>query len=167
MYQLYKLWFYSNHPGATELISRTTLDKITISSIDCVIWRLVIFLCTLWWRHYGCDGVSNHQPHGCLLNRLFGRRSKQTSKLRVTGLCVGNSSGTGEFAAQLASNAENVSIWWRYHEWLLASKYINYISYDFIQIIQVPLQMTSHGILISWIFPSNSPFKCILRILTV
>ena len=35
-------------------------------------------------RHNGCDGVSNHQPHDCLLNLLFGRRSKKTSKLRVT-----------------------------------------------------------------------------------
>ena len=26
-------------------------------------------------------------PHHCLLNRLFRRRSKKTSKLRVTGLC--------------------------------------------------------------------------------
>ena len=26
------------------------------------------------------DGVSNHQPHGCLLNRLFGRRSKENIK---------------------------------------------------------------------------------------
>ena len=32
----------------------------------------------------------------------------------VTGLCAGNSPGTGEFPAQMASNAENVSIWWRY-----------------------------------------------------
>ena len=45
------------------------------------------------WRHNDHDGVSNHQPHGCLLNRLFRRRSKKTSKLRVTGLCVGNSPG--------------------------------------------------------------------------
>ena len=36
------------------------------------------------------------------------------SKLRVTGLCAGNSPGTGEFPAQMASNAENVSIWWRH-----------------------------------------------------
>ena len=28
---------------------------------------------------------------------------------------VGNSPGTGEFPAQMASNAENVSIWWRHH----------------------------------------------------
>ena len=71
---------------------------------------------TLRWRHNGRDSVSNLQPHNCLLNRLFRRRSKKTSKLRVTGLCVGNSPGTGEFPAQMASTAENVSIWWRHHE---------------------------------------------------
>ena len=69
----------------------------------------------LQWRHNGLDGVSNHQPHHCLLSRLFGRRSKKTSKLRVTGLCAGNSPGTGEFPAQMASNAENAFIWWRHH----------------------------------------------------
>ena len=48
---------------------------------------------TLHWRHNDHDGVSNHQPHGCLLNRLFRPRSKKTSKLCVTGLCAGNSRG--------------------------------------------------------------------------
>ena len=47
----------------------------------------------LRWRHNDRAGVSNHQPHGCLLNRLFRRRLKKTSKLRVTGLCAGNSPG--------------------------------------------------------------------------
>ena len=47
----------------------------------------------LHWRHNDHDGVSNHQPHGCLLNRLFRHRSKKTSKLRVTGLCGGKSPG--------------------------------------------------------------------------
>ena len=70
---------------------------------------------SLRWRRNGHDGVANHQPHHCLLNRLFGCRSKKASKLRVTGLCVGNSPGTGEFPAQMVSNAENVSIWWRHH----------------------------------------------------
>ena len=59
--------------------------------------------------------ASNHQPHYCLLNRLFRRRSKKTSKLRVTGRFVGNSPVTGEFPAKMASKAENVSIWWRHH----------------------------------------------------
>ena len=69
----------------------------------------------LLWHHNGHDGISYHQPHDCLLNRLFRRRSKKTSKLRVTGLCAGNSPGTGEFPTQMASNVENVSIWWRNH----------------------------------------------------
>ena len=47
----------------------------------------------LRWRHNDHAGVSNHQPHGCLLNRLFRRRWKKTLKLRVTGLCAGNSPG--------------------------------------------------------------------------
>ena len=72
-------------------------------------------LVSLQWRHDGHDSVSNHQPHDCLLNHLFRRRSKKPSKLRVTGLCAGNSPGTCEFPAQMASNAENVSIWWRHH----------------------------------------------------
>ena len=54
---------------------------------------LYIIQSSLQWRHNDHDSVSNHQPHGCLLNRLFKRRSKKTSKLRVTGLCVGNSPG--------------------------------------------------------------------------
>ena len=35
---------------------------------------------------------------------------RKTSKLRVTGLCAGNSPVIGEFPAQMASNTENVSI---------------------------------------------------------
>ena len=64
---------------------------------------------TLQWRYNGHDSVPNHQPHDCLLNRLFRHRSKKTSKRRVTGLCVGNSPVTGEFPTQRASNAETVS----------------------------------------------------------
>ena len=73
------------------------------------------------WFHYNevimgtMASQITFQPHDCLFNRLFGRRSKKTSKFRVTGLCAGNSPVTGEFPAQMASNAENVSIWWRHH----------------------------------------------------
>ena len=75
----------------------------------------VVLASALRWRHNGRDGVSNHQPHDCLLNTLFEGRSQKASKFRVSGLCVGNSSGTGEFPAQMDSNAENVYIWWRHH----------------------------------------------------
>ena len=63
---------------------------------------------TLQWRPNGRDGVSNNQPHDCLLNSLFRCRYKKTLKLHVTGLC--------EFPAQRAGNAENIPIWWRHHE---------------------------------------------------
>ena len=69
----------------------------------------------LQWRHNGCSCVSNHQPHDCLLNRVLRCWSKKISKLRVSGLCVGNSLGTGEYHAQMTSNTENVSIWWCHH----------------------------------------------------
>ena len=76
--------------------------------------EVYLWICSLFYplqlRHNRCDGVSSHQHRDCLLNRLFRRRSKKTSKLRVAGLCAGNSPVTGEFPAQVASNAENISI---------------------------------------------------------
>ena len=108
----------------------------------------------LLWRHNGCDGVSNHQPHDCLLNRSFGRRSKKTSKLRVTGLCVENSPLTGEFSTQMASNAENVSIWWRHH-----SQHNCRVSIVLQDIICAPFEM-HHGTLSTyWITPYEHDLK--------
>ena len=40
---------------------------------------------------------------------------RKEPKLRVTGLFAGKSPVTGEFPAQIASNAENFPIWWRHH----------------------------------------------------
>ena len=83
---------------------------------------------SLPWRHNGRNGISNYQPHDYLLNRSFRRRSKKISKLRLTDLCAGNSPVTGEFPAQVASNAENVFIWWRHHD-----GHTNFILIAFIQ----------------------------------
>ena len=105
---------------------KTSLHRLQLFSYKFIgiSWFYISAIGTLQWRHNGLDGVSNHQPHHCLLSCLFGRRSKKTSKLHVTGLCAGNSPGTGEFPIQRASNVENVSIWWRHHEtlwWLKCS----------------------------------------------
>ena len=67
------------------------------------------FCCNLKILHY-IDAIMSE----CLLNRFLRCRSKKTSKLRVTGLCKGNSPVTGELLAQRGSNAENISIWWRH-----------------------------------------------------
>ena len=109
-------FFYLNDYNSTNY-------KIWNTKTDVNVWRAQLFVINvraLRWRHNGRHSVSNHQPHDCLLNRLFRPRSKKTSKLRVTGLCVGNSPGTGELPAQMASNAENVSLWWRHHGLLIS-----------------------------------------------
>ena len=42
-------------------------------------FRDVYISSSLQWRHNEHDGVPNHQPQDCLLNRLSNRRSKRTS----------------------------------------------------------------------------------------
>ena len=71
---------------------------------------------TLQSPHNERAGVPNHRRIDCLPNRLCRCRTKKTWKLCVTGHCEGNSSVTGEFPAQTASNAEHYSIWWCHHE---------------------------------------------------
>ena len=104
-------WWLSRkwHTSSTRGSSRSSYLMSTM-------FAHVMVSSTLQWCHNERDGVSKHLPHDCLLNRLYRRRSRKTSKLRVAGLCAGNSPVTGEFPLQWASNAENVSIWWRHHE---------------------------------------------------
>ena len=72
---------YSGHWGTTRIISSHVSQRcLTIQ-----------FRIPLQWRHNERDGVSNHRRVDSLPNRVFERRSKKTSKLRVTGLCEGNS----------------------------------------------------------------------------
>ena len=67
----------------------------------------------LQWRHTRRHGVSNSGLSIVYANVCSGAHKKKTLKLRVTGLCEGNSPVTSEFPSQRASNAENVSISWR------------------------------------------------------
>ena len=111
----YLLWNkpYWNIDYNTLMFLKNSILKYRLQ--NCVILFRSQYVIPLQWRHNEPEGVSNHQPHDYLLNRWFRCRSKKTSKLRVTGLCAGNSPLAGEFPAQMSSNAENVSIWWRYH----------------------------------------------------
>ena len=61
-------------------------------------------------HHNEPNAVTDDRRLDSLLNRLFRCTSNKASKLRVAGLCEGNSAANGEFPAQKASNAENVSI---------------------------------------------------------
>ena len=73
--RLQRFWYRFNYRSMPDLIMYGKYER------------------TLQWRHNGRDCVSNQQPRDCLVKRLFRLRSKKTSKLRVTGLCAGNSPG--------------------------------------------------------------------------
>ena len=78
----------------------------------------------LQWRHNVRDGVLNHQAHDCLFYRVLKTQMKENIKAERHWPLWGKFTGvTGEFPAQRDSNAENVSILWRYHAYT-SFKYI-------------------------------------------
>ena len=84
-----------------------TIDKSSLTHEDDVFWHdSDVMMGTM---------ASQITSLTIVYSTFIRRRSKKTSKFHVTGLCEGNSLMTGEFPAQKASNAENVSIWWRHH----------------------------------------------------
>ena len=107
-------------PDHTSSINQAALCVPTLFSyLSASAWPVSVYddiTLTSGWRHSERDGVSNHQRLDSLLNRLFRRGSKKTSKPRVTGLCGGNSQVTDEFSAQRASNVGNVSILLRHYD---------------------------------------------------
>ena len=93
------------------------------NDIDYAVYSCCAAIClestdSLQWRHNGRDCVLNYRRLDCVFNRLFRRSWKKTSKLRMTGLCEGNSPVTGGFPAQRASKADNGSILWRHRVFL-------------------------------------------------
>ena len=100
-----------NKPLSVALIM---LWKEQYNTVECsynTVQYCNIIKMTSWWARWRLKSPAS----GLFIQPFIQARSKKTSKLRVTGLCEGNSPVTGEFPAQGASNAENVSIWWRHH----------------------------------------------------
>ena len=104
--------FKSYHSKPVSLIYKRQMQQWKYTYTGC---HTNTFRNALQWRHNDRDGLSNHRRLDCLLNRLCRCKSHIASKLRVTGLCVGDSPVCGEFPEQSASNAEHVSIWLRHH----------------------------------------------------
>ena len=85
-----------------EIKLHGTLSVQTLNHHEALSYKHKRSQCTLQWRHNERDVVSNNRRLDCLQSRSFRCISKKTSKLRVTGLCAGNSPVTGEFPAQRA-----------------------------------------------------------------
>ena len=94
----------------------------------------------LQWRHNGCNGVSNHQPHDCLLNRLFRHRLQKASKLRVTGLCEWNPPMTGEFPAQRAITRKMFP-----YDDVIMPEYIFWLSKSTCSILRITFPFDKYG----------------------
>ena len=81
-------WHRKLIPIKQWIYEKCCINSLTIEGYDCkydsnsgnlthILTKNVInSSSTLQWRHNERDSVSNHQPHDCLLNRSFGRRSK-------------------------------------------------------------------------------------------
>ena len=66
-------------------------------------------------RHNGRDSVSKHQPHDCFLTNY----SDADQRNHQSSASLAFVRGIHRVPAQMASNAENVSIWWRHHGYRL------------------------------------------------
>ena len=112
----FDLCSWSNHRFKPEvqvtcMETKWNIWKLSLSVTQCGYYVCVGVPQPLQWRHNARDGVSNHLPRRCLLNRLFQRRSK---KSRHWTLC-GEFTGDQWFPAQPPSNVKNVFILWRHH----------------------------------------------------
>ena len=74
----------------------------------------ILILCILY-RGIMSAMVSRITSVSIVYSTVCSGADKKTSKIRVTGLCVGNSPVTGELPTHRANNTESVSICWRHH----------------------------------------------------
>ena len=79
------------------------------------VWRTK-HVVPLQWRHNERHLASQITGVSIVCSSVgWGADQRKHQNYASLAVCVGNSPVTGEFPAQRASNAENVSIWWRHH----------------------------------------------------
>ena len=93
----------------------------TLSSICCI--AIIIRRRVITW-HYSdvIMGTVASQTTSLTIvySTVYSDADQRKQQSSATLAFVRNSPGTGEFPAQMASNAENVSIWWRLHGRIMA-----------------------------------------------
>ena len=125
---------YTIHPayiaGECSTISNTILNTIRLKADPFLtIWTHkrhrgprfpppVRVTGSLQWHHNGRDIVSNHQPHHpTVYSTVYSDadQRKHQSSASLAFVREIHRGPTDEFPTEMASNAENVSIWWRHH----------------------------------------------------
>ena len=77
---------------------------------------------TSWWARWRLRSPALR----LLIQPFIQAQIKENTKAPRHWLCEGNSPGTGEFPAQMASNAESASIEWRHHSSSLRSPILEF-----------------------------------------
>ena len=109
---------WREHPSKIQFRKKRQIAQLTIPftmrhimTIPCAFFFVYEHIEWLLSWHYSDAIISAMASQIISLTIVYsiiysGEDQEKTSKLRVTGLCAGNS----------PENAENVSIWWRHHE---------------------------------------------------
>ena len=126
------------------------------------LWDLDLYYITgtWWWVRWWLK----HRRLDCLLNGWYRRILKKTLKLGVTGLCEGNPPVAGGFLSQRASDAENVSIWWRHHIMKILEVFETTIRHTFPIVAEIKmcrLNIVTSFILVTQILNLVLAFSCV------
>ena len=97
------------------LLDAMSFPESMLMKLDAAIYIYIyIYIYSLQWRHNGRDGVSNHLPPDCLLT-VYSAADQRKHQSSASLSFVRGIHRSPVIPVQMASNAENVSIWWRHH----------------------------------------------------
>ena len=83
---------------------------------DAILFLLYFTTTSLQWRHNGRNGVLNHQPHGFYSTVYSGADQRKHQSSVSPAFVWGIRRSPVNSPQKMASNAVNVSIWWRHHD---------------------------------------------------
>ena len=120
---------YSHNSSDPLKMAESDFREFTQCRFRAIYWETALLSCLVYdYVHYSDDikramacqitCVTIVYPAVC-----SGTGQRKHQYHRITGLCEGNSPVTGEIAAQRASNAANVYIWWRHLMMFCVSAY--------------------------------------------
>ena len=114
-----------NHSAHIAILLYRVILRNDVSHLNSTVqykplWTIVFIYSIVWIIiHYRDVTVGSTASQITSLtivySAVYSGTDQRKPKLHVTGLCAGNSPVTVEFPAQMASDTENVSIWWRHH----------------------------------------------------
>ena len=111
----------------------------------------------LQWCHNERDSISNHRRLDCLLNGSFRRRSKETSKLHVAGLCEGNSPVTQRVILSITNYYITRKVCWG---WILLRT--NHLNASTCAVVPFLIECSGHGVIdnpiTKWVWFHNTTF---------